>query len=143
MFKRFLKSMLIVVLVVVLVKVLVIFKNCPLGLTRLVGTSPWADCFRFAHPAEAMLWLWHMLFCGLYTCFQFGFRCTLCGKTMPPSYFAFETLHHRKGNRSCVCNLLQWWVPVHRLSQNYALAASARKPRCSQGYVFAYTPSCA
>ena len=35
-------------------------------------------------------------------------------------------------------HFLQWWVPVHRLSQNYALAASARKPRCSQGYVFAY-----
>ena len=61
-----------------------------------------ADCFRFAHPAEAMLWLWHMLFCGLYTCFPFGFRCTLCGKTMPPSYFVFETTPPEEEPKLCL-----------------------------------------
>ena len=25
------------------------------------------NCFRFAHPAEAIRRLWHMLFCGLHT----------------------------------------------------------------------------
>ena len=32
-----------------------------------------SNCFRFAHPAEAMWRLWHMLFYGLHSCFHVAF----------------------------------------------------------------------
>ena len=42
-------------------------------LDQLGCASNEGNCFRFAHPAEAMWRLWHMLFCGLHSCFHVAF----------------------------------------------------------------------
>ena len=59
---------------------------------------------------------------------------------MPPSYFAFETLHHRKRNRSCVCNSCNGgclciscgsWKPKTQFRSGVAECKSCQPLKCA------------